>query len=484
MTTPPLGETSFSQSDTPLGLRLRLWIGCLGGALVSAAGMWVILGLQSQPDAGVAAPAMMAWLAGAALLGIVVGGALALWLNARIVIHVRGLVRGVATGQVSELRGLPAGAGWGELSELTQQIQLLIMQHRQAVRATEELGVVRQRLALLRESLERWVETERWNPVRGESGLLAPPVELLNRGLGRLEDVREQNQEAVRKVSSELGRALNDARESAEQAESGFVGATALLTTVRELQRLSSELENAATSRAPEPDRDDTTSYRQAARAAIEELVTTSADCVEHLASGLLRVQEVVDHVQILGNRATLIALDAALGSSNATHVPGASGQAEELRRLAQEVRRATDAVTRLSGDVEMRVAVAVERMRAVRDRVGLKLDLLPQPPDEAAGSSRDLDRLLARVHEMIQDAAQKGERLSTSAERVSRAAERLVRGLEEETAEVSGLLVRLSPPEPSAVETPEPERPSTLRLIGGDELLGETPRARREERP
>ena len=46
----------------------------------------------------------------------------------------------------------------------------------------------------------------------------------------------------VREIAAELERSLGDARESTEQAERGFVEATSLLTTVRELQRLESEL--------------------------------------------------------------------------------------------------------------------------------------------------------------------------------------------------------------------------------------------------
>jgi hypothetical protein len=57
--------------------------------------------------------------------------------------------------------------------------------------------------------------------------------------------VREQNQEAMRLVAVELAAASHRCQESVEQAERGFVEATALLTTVRELQRLSGELASA-----------------------------------------------------------------------------------------------------------------------------------------------------------------------------------------------------------------------------------------------
>ena len=65
---------------------------------------------------------------------------------------------------------LPAGSGWGVLSQITQQVQALLTHHRQAARAAEELAMVRSQLALMRESLDQWVETERWG------GLQVKPV--------------------------------------------------------------------------------------------------------------------------------------------------------------------------------------------------------------------------------------------------------------------------------------------------------------------
>lgn len=494
MTSPPNDLTSPSSSETPVGLQFRIWLGCLGGVLVSGAGMLAIFGWQGRPGGVFDAPTLLAWLAADVALGVLVGGGLALWLTHRLLTHLQGLIAGVATGQVSELRGLPASSGWGELSQLTQQIQQLITHHRQAVRATEELEEARGRLSLLRAGLERWFESERWAPMRGEAGSLGPLIEFLDRGFARSDEVREQNQEAARKVATELGRALDEARESAEQAEKGFVEATALLTTVRELQRLGGELDRALGDWAAEgvtPAEPE--APRQAVRAAIDELIATSVDCVDDLAAGLSRVREIAGQVQVLGNRATLIALEAAVGRRSEAE----AGTGDEMRRLAADVRNATDAVERLSRDVETRSATAAERMRSVRERVARRLEALPAIP-EPPRSRPELDRLLARVREMIQDAAQKGERLSTAGERVSRAAERLARGLEEETAEVGGLLVRLSPPEglPAAGARPEAPRsggatPTTpsdrlggLRLLGAEDRIDPEAARAREERP
>lgn len=263
-------------TESSQGLRLRLWLGCLGGALVGAGGMWWVVGTHAGPGTQLDLPVLITWLSATAALAILVGVALALWLDSGIIGHLRGLANSLVSGRVSELRGLPAGAGWGELSRLTQQVQLLLTHQRQIARTAEELGLIRAQLASTRASLERWVETERWEGARVEPGALAPLVESLDRGLRRLDEVRDQNVEAARQIGATVGIALAEARDTAGEAERGFVEATALLTTVRELQRLGGELEQSLASPAAGPANDDAEArlaWRAAARSAILELV-------------------------------------------------------------------------------------------------------------------------------------------------------------------------------------------------------------------
>jgi len=178
-----------------------------------------------------------------------------------------------------------------------------------------------------------------------------------------------------------------------------------------------------------------------------------------------------------------LIALDAAALSRTPNGEP--IEPPDDLRRLVLEVRRATETVSGLSNEVEGQIAAAVDRMRSARQRVAERLDAVPPARPSAPASNRgEFDRLLARVREMIQDAAQKGERLSTAGERVSRAAERLVRELEDENAEVRGVLVRLAAPDAETGHPPNPEPSSGLRLLGRDDVNESEPRARSEEQP
>jgi len=492
--------------EAAAGLRLRLWLGCLGGALVAAAGMWWVIAGNADANGVVDLPLFVLWVSAVSAAGILIGIALALWLDRGIIGHLNGLSNSLSSGRVSDLRALPAGSGWGVLSHLTQQVQTILTHHRQAARAAEELGIIRAQLALMRESLDRWVETERWGGFTIKPGALAPLAETLDRGLHHLNEVREDNLEVARQVGAAVAGALGDARETAAEAERGFVEATALLTTVRELQRLGGELEQSMatlTAGVRSPDAEALGPWRESTRAAIEDLLDSSSGTVEHLGRGLMRVQEIADQVNLVANRATLIALNAALAGSRLGRPEAEMAElSEEMKRLAAEVRTATDRTAQLSRDVETEVASAVGSMRGVRERVAERLERIPTPVQAPAPVETtrpgERSRLLERVREMIQDAGQKGERLSAAGESVSRAAERLVRRLEEEVNELDGMVVRLSPPEPPATEgdkgrsrledldsaegatstdAPAPRGPE-LRLLGQEHLLpGEPPR-------
>src|SRR5436190_5392431 len=220
-----------SHSSPPLaGLALRLWLACLGGALVAGGGILWALRTRVVPG-GADSGSLVVWLAGSATLGLVTSAALALWFHVRVIGHLKGLSRSVASGHAENLHGLPASSGWGELSELTGHLRLLLESHPGAVRAREELEVLDQRLAALARSVEHWSASERWAPLDIESGPFADVARALDRGFARSAEVREQNQEAMRLVRVELSSSLTDAQESVEQAERAFVEATALLTT-------------------------------------------------------------------------------------------------------------------------------------------------------------------------------------------------------------------------------------------------------------
>lgn len=474
MPEPLRDSTGDAAAETrALGLRLRIWTGCVGGALTVSAGLWWIAGTRVGPgDAADPARLVLSLLAVSGA-GLAAGVLLALWLDHHIVGQLRGLSRAFASGAVEKLRDLPATSGWGELSALTHSAHQLLSRDRGLAEVASEQERFRRDLDRLRAAVERWLEDERWEAPSGVEGEAAALTALLDRGLSREREIGEQNREAVRLVRAELLATQGDARESVEQAERGFVEATALLTTVRELQRLGAELHPVLAAgdepaSAAVPDR--ANAFGDAAAAAIEELVTASVESVEHLAGGLTRVQDIVTQVQVIGNRATLIALNATLRSAEGAGAPGELG--EELRTLARDVRVATERTDDLSRALEREVRAASARMAGVRASVAGRLNSVSEtlaapavPPSGAAVRAlEDARRLMERVREMIQDAMRKGERLSAAGERSSSAAQRLARRLDEQVREFEGLAVRLGAS--SGDEAGRSEPAATLRLI------------------
>jgi hypothetical protein len=432
-----------SEREPYVGLRVRLWLACISGGAIAGLGTLWVLGSRVQPGAA-GAGELQAWLAGVGFAAVGCGMLAALWLDHHVVGHLRGLMRGLRSGRVAELRGLPSSSGWGELTELTDLSQALLVRQRLSANAAQELDQVRGQLATLHIAVEQWLRTEKWDPPVLPSGPLAGMAETLSKGFVRRGSVDEQNAQAARQVANELVAALADASESAEQAERGFVEATSMLTTVRELQRLSGELQAAlnamGTPVAPAPPE------ASGAREAIEILVEASRASVESIGNGILGVQDVSMLVQQLANRTTLVALHAVTASHGGEGLGADLG--EELRQLVREVREATDRTSQLAYEVETSVAQASERMHGAREQALEKLGAGDAPAAAPQGPRAydDSLRLLERVREMVQDATRKGERLSAAGERSSRAAERLARRVAEESSEAQALVVRLTP--------------------------------------
>ena len=476
----PAGSIPDPQSR--FGLRFRLWVGCLGGLLVSGAALWWVFAVEA-PREGADLRQIALPVLGALGAGLLVSLILASWLQRGIVRRVRDLLSDAAFGQTKA----PI-FGWGELRDLAAALQTLTARQRQLARTAEEFQLAERQIAAIGEMTQRWMASERWKELPVEEGSLRELALALNRGFGRQAEVLEQNQEAARQVRSELIDTIAEARGVAEQSEHGFVEATALLTTVYELGRLATELQKAiaagTSGAASDAQSKAYEQWRAAAAGAIEELIVASGASVDHLGRGLQRVQEIGEHVQTLSNRSILIALNVVLAGNRSEGTGEISPErlAGELKQLAREARAATDRVADLAREVEREVRAAGERMQGIRERVALRLEQAVVPAAGPTGPSDETLRLLARAREMIQDAAQKSGRLSSSGESSSRAAQDLVRRLEDQALDLEGLVVRLSPigPEtspqgPAAGAPPTdmgaaPPHPGGLRLLEDDD--------------
>lgn len=467
------------------GLVLRIWLGCLGSALAVAASLWFVVAREPATIGALGSEVVWVWLPAIGGGGLLIGIALAVWLTRGIIRPLHGLSRGIVSGQLAELRGLPSGSGWGEVSDLALHVQRMVSRQAQLGRAGAELDLLHQQIERMREPLERWARTGRAESIEPEIGPLRPVALAFQRGMARIETERGLSAAAAEELAGRHPGSLGGAHETAEQAERAFVETTGLLTTIRELQRLSAELQATLEPEAGRPgDTPAATAayerYRSAAAEAIEELVSASTASVGHLAKGMEHVSEVSDQVQLVANRATLIALNAVAAVRGAeTAGAGEPDMSGEFKTLAREVRAATDRATELAREIEADVAAARARMQGVRGRVAEVLDRIPDPPrGDAAAPGEAVARLVDRVREMVQDATLKGERLSVAGERASRAAEALARRLDEETRLLERLVAHatLGPAAPAAGSAPAAEEtrsaaPRSLRLLGRHDL-------------
>jgi len=96
----------------------------------------------------------------------------------------------------------------------------------------------------------------------------------------------------------------------------------------------------------------------------VDALVHTAADGIEDIAAGLMRANELASVAERVTNRATLLALNAALEATRSGSEPFAA-IAEETRRLAEYAREATDTMTRLASEIATKVEQTITAIHA-----------------------------------------------------------------------------------------------------------------------
>lgn len=463
------------------GLRFRLWLAVLAGPLAailvsgSVVAAVVMAGTALDPMTVVQA------IGAACLAGLAVAILTGAWLTHGIAVRLRDLEEGISRGHLPESR---RDRGWGEIGDIARGVRSLLETDRDLREDEAELRSLHAAIDHARDRVERWIREERWELLTPGSGELAPLADSLDRGIARLSEVQHQNLEASHQAHAELLEVIEEASGSAELAEHGYVEVTALLTTIREISRLTTEIQQATQAPAPpEPAvaRTGEIEWREQAARAIEELVEVSGESVQRLGEGLLKVREINEQVQLMSNRATLIALNAVVAGRSEARAAASEASNAELKQLAREVRAATERVIALSSEIDRAVEAANEHMREVRDHVVARLVELPAPPPAVAGAAPPplVGHWIERLREMVQDAARKGERLSESQERVSSAVQRVSRKLQDDVLDLEGLVARLTPmgSTSSAARPPQARDAAKSRLLKLLESEGESPR-------
>jgi hypothetical protein len=137
----------------------------------------------------------------------------------------------------------------------------------------------------------------------------------------------------------------------------------------------------------------------------VDAVVLTAADGIEDLAAGLMRANELASVAERVTNRATLLALNAALEATRSGSEAFAA-IAEETRRLAEFAREATDTISRLSSEIEYKVGETITAIHATSEDAKnslAELSGIAVPVPNAARSARvQVLRLLERCRELL----------------------------------------------------------------------------------
>jgi hypothetical protein len=192
--------------------------------------------------------------------------------------------------------------------------------------------------------------------------------------------------------------------EGARQVAGPVVGPAfeqGLRDLVREIESLRTTL--AGSANGPTASGGEDPSLRTPAQL-VDAVVLTAADGIEDLAAGLMRANELASVAERVTNRATLLALNAALEATRSGSEAFAS-IAEETRRLAEFAREATDTISRLSSEIEYKVGETITAIHATSNDAKVALaemsgSAAPLPSNRSARVQ--VVRLLERSRELL----------------------------------------------------------------------------------
>ena len=138
----------------------------------------------------------------------------------------------------------------------------------------------------------------------------------------------------------------------------------------------------------------------------VDDVVHTAADGIEDLAAGLMRANELASVAERVTNRATLLALNAALEATRSGSEAFAA-IAEETRRLAEFAREATDTISRLASEIEYKVGETITAIHSTSEDAKIGIAALSgSPPPTLSLPPTHLDSveaLLSRAREVRQ---------------------------------------------------------------------------------
>ncbi|HYJ31962.1 MAG TPA: methyl-accepting chemotaxis protein [Candidatus Binatia bacterium] len=132
----------------------------------------------------------------------------------------------------------------------------------------------------------------------------------------------------------------------------------------------------------------------------VDAVVHTAADGIEDLAAGLMRANELASVAERVTNKATLLALNAALEATRSGSEAFAA-IAEETRRLAEFAREATDTIARLSSEIEYKVGETITAIHATSEDAKSVVATFQASPGAPPIPTAAVEALLRRAQEL-----------------------------------------------------------------------------------
>src|SRR5206468_11048294 len=195
--------------------------------------------------------------------------------------------------------------------------------------------------------------------------------------------------------------AMAPARPSAGAAVGGGHLESGLRDLIQEIESLRTTLSGGRESEAPH--RAEDPAIRTPAQL-VDAVVLTAADGIEDLAAGLMRANELASVAERVTNRATLLALNAALEATRSGSEAFAA-IAEETRRLAEFAREATDTISRLASEIEYKVGETITAIHATSEHAKTSLAEMSGAatplPASARSARAQIGKLLDRAREL-----------------------------------------------------------------------------------
>jgi hypothetical protein len=132
----------------------------------------------------------------------------------------------------------------------------------------------------------------------------------------------------------------------------------------------------------------------------VDAVVHTAADGIEDLAAGLMRANELAGVAERVTNKATLLALNAALEATRSGSEAFAA-IAEETRRLAEFAREATDTISRLSSEIEYKVGETITAIHATSEDAKSAVATFQSSPGSPPIPTAAVEGLLRRAQQL-----------------------------------------------------------------------------------